>query len=60
MTPRIFALALTLLTLAACDTRVPPTMSNPSGDPTKVAACTGENCKEHHSFFHNMMPWNWF
>jgi hypothetical protein len=62
MTARLLALALVLFVAAGCDTRVPPTMSQPGAQTASCPAGMDANgqCKEEHSFFHRMMPWNWF
>jgi hypothetical protein len=67
MTPRLFALTFALLTLAACDTRMPQTAAHPEGITSTAVSrdCTnadGQTCsgKEEHSFWHDAMPWNWF
>jgi hypothetical protein len=52
----LMAFVLLTASVAACDTRMPQTAGNVGGQ-TTVAQQPQE---EEHSFFHRMMPWNWF
>jgi hypothetical protein len=63
MTARLFAVFVLLLAVAGCDTRVPPTMSNPSGQASMAAAeCQPgtAGCPEELAWWERMLPWNWF
>jgi hypothetical protein len=50
----LMTLVLLSASVAACDHRMPQTAGNVGG---QTAAAPQE---EEHSFFHRMMPWNWF
>jgi hypothetical protein len=63
MTARLLALSLLLLVAAGCDTRVPPTMSNPTGSSEMaMAECPAgsTDCPEELAWWERMLPWNWF
>ena len=62
---RLLGALLLIVTISACgDTRIPPTMSNPTGDPEvaaqQAAAHSGQPVQEEHGFFWHLMPWHWF
>lgn len=63
MTGRLFAMSLLVLAIAACDHRVPPTMSNPTGQAsmaTSECPAGSPGCADDLAWWEYTFPWNWF